>query len=331
MAMQFLKADGRNSMALASLIVAASVWAPGLARAQNYPSQDIHFISGFAAGSGADVMVRYFAEKIRPLAGRTILVENRPGANGNIAIEYTARSKPDGHTILVHAGSGIAASQAMFKKPPFDAGQLLRVAATINRQAFMLAVAPNSPYHSVADLTKAMKIKGAKATYGSNSTQSRIAGALYDQAEKIGAVEVQYKTGPDVIREMQSGVLDFSFQDPQMASSQAALGHLRLLAICSGTRMEMAPDLPTMAEQGYPQFNLIGWFAATVQAETPSPIVAQINTWFRQVLSTQETKDFLRGFGSDVWISTPEDAQATFQKDLVTWRENVAISGIEQQ
>jgi tripartite-type tricarboxylate transporter receptor subunit TctC len=94
--------------------------------------------------------------------------------------------------------------------------------------------------------------------------------------------------------------------------------------------MEMAPDLPTMAEQGYPQFNLIGWFAATVQADTPPPIVQQINAWFQQVLSTQETKDFLRGFGSDVWINTPDSAEAFFQKELVTWRENVALSGIEQ-
>ncbi|MGZ3411073.1 MAG: Bug family tripartite tricarboxylate transporter substrate binding protein [Xanthobacteraceae bacterium] len=313
------------------ICVTPLVFMTDLAHAQTYPSQDIHFISGFTAGSGSDVMVRYFAEKIRHLAGRTILVENRSGANGNIAIEYTARSKPDGYTILVHAGSGIAASQALFKKPPFDAGKLLRVAATINRQAFMLAVAPDSPYHTVADLTKAMKAKGDKATFGSNSTQSRIAGTLYNKAENIGAVEVQYKTGPDVIRELQSGVLDFSFQDPQMASTQAAQGKLRLLAICSGTRMDMAPNLPTMAEQGYPQFNLIGWFAATVQADTPPTIVAQINRWFETVLSTQETKDFLTSFGSDVWINTPDVSQASFLKELATWRENVAISGIEQQ
>jgi tripartite-type tricarboxylate transporter receptor subunit TctC len=324
------KLRGRDALAACSLAF-LSVFGPTALNAQTYPSQDIHFISGFAAGSGSDVLVRYFAEKIRPLAGHTIIVENRPGANGNIAIEYTARSKPDGYTILVHAGSGIAASQALFKKPPFDAGKLLHVAATINRQAFMLAVAQNSPYHTLADLTKAMKAKGDKATYGSNSTQSRIAGALYNKAENIGAVEVQYKTGADVIREMQSGALDFSFQDPQTASSQAEQGRLRLLAICSGTRMEMAPDLPTMAEQGYPQFDLIGWFAATVQADTPSPIVAQINDWFRQVLSTEETKKFLRGFGSDVWINTPDDAESFFLKELKTWNENVSISGIERQ
>jgi tripartite-type tricarboxylate transporter receptor subunit TctC len=303
---------------------------PQAALSQTYPAQEIHFISGFAAGSGADVMVRYFAEKIRPLAGRPIIVENRPGANGNIAIEYTARSKPDGYTVLVHAGSGIAASQALFKKPPFDA-RLLRVAATINRQAFMLAVSPSSAYMSVGDLTKAMKAKGDKASYGSNSAQSRIAGALYKKAENLDAVEVQYKAGPDTVKELNSGALDFSFHDPQLATTQAQQGRLRLLAICSGTRMDMAPTLPTMAELGYPQFNLIGWFAATVQADTPEPIVAQINDWFATVLATKETRDFLTGFGSDVWISSSKDAQAFFVNDLATWQENVAASGIEQQ
>jgi tripartite-type tricarboxylate transporter receptor subunit TctC len=301
------------------------------AQAQTYPSQDIHFISGFAAGGGSDVMVRYFAEKIRPLAGRTILVENKPGATGAIAIEHTARAKPDGHTILVHAGSGIAASQALMKSPPYDGAKQLRIAATINKQAFMLAVPVNSPYQTLAELTAAMKAKGDKASYATNNTQSRIAGSLYKNVAGLQAVEVQYKSGQDVLREMQSGVIDYSFQDPQTASVQAKQGRLRLLAVCSATRLEFAPQLPTMVELGYPQFNLLGWFAATVPAATPDPIVNQINDWFRQVLATQESKDFLINFGSDVWISKPAEAQAFFLKDLETWQQNVAMAGIEKQ
>src|SRR5437763_252554 len=100
-----------GSRLIAATLASLFAFAAGAAQAQSYPAQDIHFISGFPPGSGADVMVRYFAEKIRPLAGRTVLVDNKPGATGNIAIEYTARAKPDGYTILVHAGSGIAASQ----------------------------------------------------------------------------------------------------------------------------------------------------------------------------------------------------------------------------
>lgn len=307
------------------------VLAAGAASAQDYPNQDIHFISGFPAGSGADVMVRYFAHKVQPLAGHPIIVENKPGANGNIAIEYVARARPDGYTIMVHAGSGIAGNQHLFKKPAVDAAKQLRVAATINRQAFMLTVAPESPYKTVAALTEAMKAKGDKATYGSNSAQARIAGALYKKAAGLQAVEVQYRGGPDTLREMQNGIIDYAFHDPQLAMTQAAQGHLRLLAICSGQRLKMAPDLPTMAENGFPQFNLIGWFAVTVPAETPRPVVEKINAWFNQVLATDESKEFLRGFGSDVWINTPDDAEAFFLQDIKTWGENVKLSGIEPQ
>lgn len=320
----------RRSLMLGTA-AAAAVAAPAVLRAQGYPSGDLHFISGFAPGSGADVMVRYFAEKVRAMSGRTVVVENKPGANGNIAIEYTARSKPDGHTVLVHAGSGIAGNQSLFKKPPVDAAKQLRIAATINRQAFMLSVVPASPYKTVAELTAAMKAKGDKATYGSNSVQSRIAGSLYKEVAGLQAVEVQYKSGPDTLREMTGGIIDYAFHDPQLASIQAKQGRLRLLAVCSGERMQMAPDLPTMKELGYPQFNLVGWFAATVAADTPRPVVEQINKWFNATLATEETKVFLNNFGSDVWISTADDAQAFFLKDIETWRQNVAMAKIEAQ
>jgi len=319
-----------SAMSLVLVALAAGL-APGRAQAQAYPSQDIHFISGFSAGGGADVMVRYFADKIRPLAGQAIIVENKPGATGAIAIEYTARSKPDGYTILVHAGSGIGASQALLKNPSFDAAKQLRIAATINRQAFMLAVPANSPYKTLAELTAAMKAKGDKASYATNNTQSRIAGAIYRKAAGLQAVEVQYKSGQDVLREMQSGVIDYSFQDPQTASVQAKQGRLRLLAVCSGTRLEMAPELPTMAELGYPQFDLVGWFAATVPSAVPDDVVQKINGWFNQVLATPESRQFLINFGSDVWISKPAEGQAFFLKDIKTWERNVAEAGIERQ
>ena len=125
-------------------LAAALVAAPGV-RAQDYPSQDIRLICAFPAGGGADVIVRYFADKLRPIAGRTVIVENKAGAGGNIATEYVARAKPDGYTIYVHAGSAIAANQSLFKKPPVDVVRDIRVAATINRQPFMLVVDARVP------------------------------------------------------------------------------------------------------------------------------------------------------------------------------------------
>src|SRR5262245_3071718 len=133
----------------ATAAIAAALLAPAAGQAQQYPAQDIHFICVFPPGSGADVLVRYFAENVRPLTGKNIIVENRSGAGGNIGIEYAARAKPDGYTVLVHGATGVAASMSLFKNPPVDVGKTLQIAATINRQPFMVLVDAKSPHKTL--------------------------------------------------------------------------------------------------------------------------------------------------------------------------------------
>jgi len=300
-------------------------------QAQTYPSQDIHFICAFPAGGGADALVRYFAEKVRPLTGRNIIVENRPGASGNIAIEYVARSKPDGHTILVHGGSTIAANVHLFKRPPFpEPGKAIQVAATINRQPFMAMVDAKSPYRTLADLTAAMKAKGDKASYGATATTGTVMGELYKVATGITAVEVLYKSAPDTVNDMLSGVLDYSMQDPVFALAQHRQDRMRILGVSTGRRLAAIPELPTMTEQGVPM-DLTAWWAAMVPAATPSPVVAQINKWFVQIVSSDETKKFLAGVGGDSLVETPEVAQKRLLDDVAKWGEYIRIAKIQPQ
>ena len=173
------------------------------ARAQDYPSQDIRLMCGFPAGSGADIFVRYFAEKLRPLAGRTIIVENKVGAASNIATEFVAKSKPDGHTLYPFAGTTVAASMHLFKNPPVDVGKALRVAATTSNLAFMLVVDAKGPYKTVADLTAAMKQKGKDANYAVAANPGRIMGAIYKDKAGLEATEVHYRSAPDSLNEIQ--------------------------------------------------------------------------------------------------------------------------------
>ena len=149
-----------RSVRLAVVLAAVLGAMPGAVRAQDYPSQDIRLICGFPPGSGADVFVRYFAEKLRPIAGRTVVVENKVGAASNIATEYVARSKPDGHTLYPFAGTTVAASMHLFKHPPVDVGKAIRVAATTSNLAFMLAGRREAPHKSVAELTAADEAEG---------------------------------------------------------------------------------------------------------------------------------------------------------------------------
>ncbi len=300
----------------------------GDAQAQDYPSQDIRFICAFPAGSGADVLVRYFADKLRPIVNRTVIVENKAGAGGNIATEYVARSKPDGHTIFVHAGTAVAANQSLFKKPPVDVAKAIRVAATINRQPFMLVVDAKSPYKTVADLTAAMKQKGAKATYATAAPNGRIMGEIYRNVTGIEAVEVLYKSAPDSLNELLSGKLDYGMHDPVFSLAQQREGRLRILAVSTGKRLEASPDLPTMAELGI-AMDLTGWWAAMVPAGTPKPVIDTIHQWFVKMVSSEETKAFLNSFGGDPYINTPERAQEMFETAIREWGEYVRMAKIE--
>jgi tripartite-type tricarboxylate transporter receptor subunit TctC len=319
-----------NSKTRGLILAAALATLPSATHAQTYPSQDIRLICAFPAGSGADVLVRYFSEKLRPLVNRTVIVENKAGAGGNIAQEYVARAKPDGYTIYVHAATAVAANQHLFKKPSIDAAKALQVAASINRQPFMLVVDAKSPYKTVAELTEAMKKKGDKATYASAAPTGSIMGEIYKDVTGIKAVEVSYKTAPDSVNELLSGKLDYGMHDPVFSLAQQREGRLRILAVSTGTRLEANPDLPTMTESGVPM-DLTGWWAAMLPAGAPKPIIDQVNAWFTEMVKTDENKKFLNGFGGDPFINTPDAGQALFLKAIKDWGDYVRIAKIVPQ
>ena len=326
-----MKLSSKWLLRSAGLVLAAVLAAmPVGARAQTYPTQDIRLICAFPPGSGADVLVRYFADKLRPIANRTVIVENKSGAGGNIATEYVARAKPDGHTIYVHAATAVAANQHLFKKPPVDAAKAIQIAASINRQPFMLVVDAKSPYKTVAELTEAMKKKGDKATYATAAPTGAIMGEIYKDVTKITAVEVSYKTAPDSINEMLSGKVDYGMHDPVFSLAQQREGRLRILAVSTATRLQANPDMPTMTESGVPM-DLTGWWAAMLPAGTPQPIIDKVNQWFTEIVKTDETTKFLNSFGGDPFINTPEAGQALFLKAIKDWGDYVRIAKIVPQ
>jgi tripartite-type tricarboxylate transporter receptor subunit TctC len=289
----------------------------------------MHFICTNPPGSGSDILVRYFAEKIQQVSGRTVLVENKPGAGGNIAMEYVARSKPDGHTLLVHSASAVAASMGLYKRPPFpDAGKAIAVAATINRQPFMLIVDAKSPFKTLAELTAAMRIKGDKATYGTQSPFGTVMGEFYKVASGTKAVEVGYRTAADSLNDLASGSLDYATADPVFSLAQRRAGRVRVLGVSTGERVQAAPDLPTMAEQGI-AMDLTGWWAAMAPGETPRSALEILNKWFVEVVSSDETKAFLNKFGGDPLIETPAVAQAHLVKDVEKWKEYIRVAKIK--
>jgi tripartite-type tricarboxylate transporter receptor subunit TctC len=306
---------------------AATVGGIGSAQAQEFPSQDIHLVSGFPPGAGSDVLVRYFGEKLRIVSGRNVIVDSKVGANSAIAMEYVARSKPDGYTLYPFSGTTTAASMYLYKNPPVDVGKAFTVAATTSNLAFMLSVDVNSPYKTVKELTDAMKKKGPAASYAVASVPGMIMAAIYKNATGVDAVEVSYKNAIDSMNEIQGGKIDFAFHDPIFTLAQAREGRLRVLGVSSSERLNAAPDYPTMKEAGVPM-DLNMWWGVLLPAATPKPVIAKINDMFKEIIGSEETRKFLALSGADPLIRTPEQAAEMFQVAIREWGDYVKLAKI---
>jgi tripartite-type tricarboxylate transporter receptor subunit TctC len=298
--------------------------------AQAYPSQDVHFICGFAPGSGPDIITRFISEKMRPLLKHNVIVDNKVGAVGNIATEFTARSKPDGHVIYITGGSSLAASAYLFKNPPVDIATAIDVVGTFSRHPLLVVVRPNSPYKTVAELTAAVKAKGDKASYGTAFPTARVAGALYRTTADTRAVEVQYRTSADWINDLANGQLDYAFLDTAAGVGQIRAGRLRAIAVTSAERAHAMPEYPTMKEAGY-TMDIQSWWAGFIPTGVPKPIVEQINGYITQIALCEEGKRFFQSIGMDPWTTTLSEARNYYQKDIRDWAEYVKIAKIEPQ
>ncbi len=320
--------NSRSLMLAAALALCGAAASPAVA--QQYPAQDIHLVCGFAAGSGADVIVRFIAEKMKPLAGRAIIVENKPGAGGNIATEYVARAKPDGYTVYITGASALAANMHVIKNPSVDVGKALQIVGTINKQPVMIAVRGDSPYKTMAELTAAMKAKGDKASYALANPTAKVVGAMYKQQAGLEAVEVYYKTGAEYLNDLASGVVDYAIPDNVLAVARERAGSMRILAVSTAERMQSAPQYPTMTESGYPM-DLRGWWAGLVPTGTPKPVVDKLNAWISQIVASEEGRKFFANIASDVWVSKPDEAQAYFLQQIKDWGDYARIAKIEKQ
>jgi tripartite-type tricarboxylate transporter receptor subunit TctC len=182
----------------------------------------------------------------------------------------------------------------------------------------------------VPELTAAMKEKGDKASYAFANPTSKVLGAMYKEKAGLKSVEVAYRTGADYLNELYAGKIDYAIADNIQAMAQTSAGRMRILAVGAGTRMQAAPDIPTLADFGYP-IDIRTWWAALVPAGTPKPIIDQLNAWFSQVVESPETKTFLHGIASDPWVSKPDEGHAYFLQQIKDWADHVRVANIEPQ
>jgi tripartite-type tricarboxylate transporter receptor subunit TctC len=289
----------RHGMKLACAAALASLLAMP-ASAGEYPSRTVTFISAFPAGSGADVLVRHFANAIQESTGHTIIVDNKPGAAGNISAEYVARADPDGYTVYVHSGTSIAMNYHLWNNPPIDPREALKAVAGINNQPFYIVVGADSPHETIEDLVAYLREAGDAASYSTTATSGRVLGAQFIEELGLETVEIPYGTGAEALPDIVSLAVDFGVTDPVNAMIQSREGRFRVLASGGGERLSVAPDIPALSELGI-EIDQMGWWGVWVPAGTPDEVVETVSGWFQDVLADDETVSFLQSMGGDVW------------------------------
>lgn len=302
------------------------------ATAQTYPTREIHILSGFAAGASGDLFARQIGEKIRPMAGKPVIVENKPGALTAIAAEALKRAAPDGQTIMITAGNAtMAANPYLIKDIKYDPVKDFTPIATLMKSAFIVVVAENSPIKSMTELTAYLKQKGDKATYGYSNSFAVAATELYQKIAGTKAVRVSYKSTPDLMPDLQSGQLDFAFADSNFVLAQAAQGRLRPLAVTSLERTTITPELPSLNETGIKDYDLIAWWGVWAPANTPKPIADKLTEWIMKIVASDEMQPEFRKGGTEALLGDGKFLANLTVKELERWKEAVKVAGLEPQ
>lgn len=311
-----------------ALVGQTALMGPAAAQ-QDYPSRALHVFIGFPAGSGADILGRYFTAQIEKLAGKPVVVENKPGANSNIAAGVVATAKPDGNSILFIANSNMAGSRYLFKNLPFDTVKDFTPAASFAQIAFVLIVSAKSPIKSVAELTAYLKGR-PQNKYGITNQTAILASEYYKQVAGIEAVQVSYRTAPEALPDAEDGTLDFMIMDGTFAVGPIKAGKVRALAVTTAQRIAALPDVPTMREAGL-DFEWAPWWGAYLPAATPMPIVAKLGAWINQIAKTEETRQFLERIASLPMHDDTKEANARLLSDIEKWAPLVKAAKIEPQ
>ena len=298
--------------------------------AQEYPSREIHSIVNFPPGTGMDIMTRYYSAKLTELTSKPVIVENRPGAQGNISMEYLARSKPDGYTIMITPASGtLAAAPSFFKQLAFDPLKDFTPITALSKLGFAFAVDAKRPIYNIYDLTSSLKAKPGHGNYGTASRTLVAATEVYKSRAGLQTTQVMYTGLQDLMPDLYGGQIDFIVMDPTSLKEPAREGKVRILAITSATRASALPDVPTMAESGFPGYDIGAWIGLIAPAGLPASIVQKLAIWHRQINSTDETREKLRQFVMDPLDEDSEAMAARLRTDTERWREFVRVAKIE--
>jgi tripartite-type tricarboxylate transporter receptor subunit TctC len=297
--------------------------------AEPYPSRPVTLLVPFPAGSATDSVARKLAEGLRTAFNQSVIIENKPGGDGILAARMAARSDPDGLTIFVTTNTTHSANPNIYMSLPYDPQKDFLPVGAIMKIPLVLAVRADSPANDLGALIKLAKAK--PMNFGSGNTSSRGAAEMFRSRAGLEMLHVPYRGTPQAITDVLGGNIDLLFPDLSSALGPIDGGQLKLLGVTSASRLNKLPKVPTIAESGFPGFEMVAWVGAFVPAKTSMEIVTRLNTEMNKILAQKDMLDYFDTVGAQAFPTTPDGLRAYVEEDTRRWAEIVEIGKIEKK
>ena len=302
-----------------------------VAQAETYPSKSIRVVVPYPPGGTPDILIRELAPKLTAALGQQIIVDNRPGAGGNIGSEVVAKAAPDGYTLVMGTTATHSINQALYKKLAYDPRKDFVAVALIATMPNVLVVNNDFPVKNVKELIALAKAKPGTITFGSggNGTTHHLSGALFEKMTGVDMTHVPYKGAGQALPDLIGGQINIMFDNITSSMAYIKSGKLRVLAVTTPKRSAALPDVPTMQEAGVPGYEMSGWFGLLAPAKTPPEIVARLNKAINKILQSIEMKELLAKQGAEIVISTPAEFTAFVKERTDKMTKVVKDSGAQ--
>lgn len=306
--------------------------AGGAAVAQDYPTKPIRFLVGQAPGGATDIIGRLVAGKMTEVIGQNVIVENRTGAAGSIAAANVAKSAPDGYTILV-VSSSYSINPSLYASLPFDPQKDLAPISLLAEAPFLLVVHPSLPVKSVKELVAMGRKLGGTLTYGSGGIGSsgHLAGALFETAANVKFTHVPYKGAGQALVDLLGGQITFTFASMLSSVPHVKRDRLRVLGMTGRKRSAAMPNVPTIAEAGYPGYSTTSWYGLLAPAATRPAVVDRLSQAAHKTVTSPDLRERMSGDGAEPVGSTPSEFQSYLAAEIAKWRKVVASIGLTAQ
>ena len=295
----------------------------------SFPERPVRFVVGFTPGGPSDILARALAQKLAERNGHQIVVENRPGAGGNLAAEAVAKSAPDGHTWLLGNNSILATNQSLYRSLPYDPVKDFAPVALVAIQPNILVVVPGLSVFSVKELIATAKANPGKLNYASSGAgaAAHLAGELFKAMAGVDIVHVPYKGAQPALTDVLAGQVQLMFATSASVIPYVKAGRLRALAVTTAQRSASVPELPTVSEAGVPGFEATTWHGVVVPSLTSRFIIEKLNREIVDALEEKDLKERLNNLGAEILTGSPQDFSSYIAREIPKWAKVVKDSG----